>query len=197
MLDNGKVLIADFGISKRLDDTATTSSVKGIDAYIDPRCLTPEVTIKRNKEFDVYSLGVLFWELMKGIPPPRNFANIIKDISRNKEKYIGNISLIKENDSALSGYADIYIKCWSPAPEQRPKLDEISENLKNISEKTIAEFIEINNQQNQQNAQLTLYCTERLDSSNDILENININTHHEDESNDDNLGRILPLYLTV
>ncbi|RIB11933.1 kinase-like domain-containing protein [Gigaspora rosea] len=175
LLDNGKVLIADFGISKRLDDTATTSSVKGIDAYIDPRCFNPEV--RRDKEFDIYSIGVLLWELMKGIPPPRNFANIIKDISQSKEKYIGDISLNKENNSALSEYANIYIKCWSPALEQRPKLDNILEKLENILNKTTAEFVEISNQQI---AQLPLYCSERLDSSNDILENINVNTHHED-----------------
>ncbi|KAF0554761.1 kinase-like protein [Gigaspora margarita] len=184
LLDNGKVLIADFGISKRLDDTTTTSSVKGIEAYIDPRCFNPEV--KRDKKFDIYSLGVLLWELMKGIPPPRKFENIIKDISRSKEKYIGDISLNKENNSALSEYADIYIKCWSPALEQRPKLDNILETLENISKKTTAEFIEISNQQI---TRLTLYCSERLDSSNDMFENINIDTHHEDnqkESNNDN-----------
>ncbi|RIB11934.1 kinase-like domain-containing protein, partial [Gigaspora rosea] len=181
LLDNGKVLIADFGISKRLDDTAATSSVKGIDAYIDPRCFNPEV--KRDKEFDIYSLGVLLWELMKGIPPPRNFTNIIKDISRSKEKYIGDISINKKNNSALSEYANIYIKCWSPALEQRPKLDNILEKLDNISKKTTAEFIEISNQQI---AQLTLYCSERLDSSNDILKSINVNTHHEDNQNESN-----------
>ncbi|KAF0554764.1 kinase-like protein [Gigaspora margarita] len=195
LLDNGKVLIADFGLSKRLDDTATTSSVKGIDAYIDPRCFNPEV--KRDKEFDIYSLGVLLWELMKGIPPPRNFVNIIKDISRNKEKYIGDISLNKENNSALSEYADIYIKCWSPTLEQRPKLDNILEKLENISKKTTAEFIKISNQQI---TLLTLYCSERLDSSNYILESINVKTHHEDnqnESNNDSFGRKFGLSLII
>ncbi|CAG8856151.1 33401_t:CDS:1, partial [Gigaspora margarita] len=97
-------------------------------------------------------------------------------ISRNKEKYIGDISLNKENNSALSEYADIYIKCWSSALEERPKPDNILEKLENISNKTTAEFIEISNQQI---VQLTLYCSERLDSSNDIIESINVNTHHE------------------
>ncbi|KAF0554765.1 kinase-like protein [Gigaspora margarita] len=181
LLDNGKVLIADFGLSKRLDDTATTSSVKGIEAYIDPRCFNPEV--KRDKEFDIYSLGVLLWELMKGIPPPHNFVNIIKDISRNKEKYIGDISLNKENNSALSEYADIYIKCWSPTLEQRPKLDNILEILENISKKTTVEFIKISNQQI---TQLKLYCSERLDSSNYILESIN--EDNQNDSNNDSFG---------
>ncbi|CAG8787785.1 24598_t:CDS:2, partial [Gigaspora rosea] len=122
----------------------------------------------------------------------KNFMLVLQfadgDISQSKEKYIGDISLNKENNSALSEYANIYIKCWSPALEQRPKLDNILEKLENILNKTTAEFVEISNQQI---AQLPLYCSERLDSSNDILENINVNTHHEDnqnESNNDNFG---------
>ncbi|CAG8827710.1 15477_t:CDS:2, partial [Gigaspora margarita] len=85
------------------------------------------------------------------------------------------------NNSALSKYADIYIKCWSPALEERPKPDNILETLENISNKTTAEFVEISNQQI---TQLPLYCSERLDSYNDILENINVNTHHEGNRDD-------------
>ncbi|CAG8782987.1 16802_t:CDS:2, partial [Racocetra fulgida] len=164
-----------LGISKCLDDPAAASSVVvGIEAYIDPRCLNPEV--KRDKEFDIYSLGVLFWELMNGIPPPSRFTILNKVISQNKEKYIEEISLNKKNNATLSDYADIYIKCCSSELDQRPLLDEISEKLENIS-KTTVEFIEINNQQ--KTAQSKPNYSEQLDSPNNTAENISVEKHHE------------------
>ncbi|CAG8479738.1 27148_t:CDS:2 [Gigaspora margarita] len=83
------------------------------------------------------------------------------DYSEELEKYLKGLNIksfdnskfsehkiigYKVNDPVLSDYADIYLKCWSPALDQRPNLDKISEILENILEKTTTEFIEINNQ---------------------------------------------------
>ncbi|CAG8594101.1 11510_t:CDS:2 [Dentiscutata erythropus] len=83
-------------------------------------------------------------------------------------------------DATLSDYADIYIKCCSSELDQRPTLNEISKKLENLSENTTVEFIKnCINKNNQQTVQPILNYLERLDSSNIITENINMEKHHE------------------
>ncbi|CAG8449047.1 16668_t:CDS:2, partial [Cetraspora pellucida] len=128
LIDNGKALISDFGISKSLDDTSDSSSVlMGVPAYIDPRCLQNK--IKRDKKSDIYSLGVLFWELTSGIPPFHSSGKISHEESK---KPIANTP---------SDYVKLYKDCRSSNLDQRPTLDEILLRLKNLSKTTTIEFI--------------------------------------------------------
>ncbi|CAG8802170.1 14574_t:CDS:2, partial [Dentiscutata erythropus] len=95
--------------------------------------------------------------------------------SLNKKKFI---------DATLSDYADIYIKCCSSELDQRPTPDEISKKLENLSENTTDKFIKnCINKNNQQTVQSILNYLERLDSSNIITENINMDKHHEGNQN--------------
>ncbi|CAG8796086.1 32281_t:CDS:1, partial [Racocetra persica] len=97
-------------------------------------------------------------------------------ISQNKKKYIDIIPLNEENDSILSDYADISIKCRSYELDQRPALDEILKKLENLSEKTTIEFItNCIDIKDQKTAQLITNYSERLDSSNNITECIEMN----------------------
>ncbi|KAF0553674.1 kinase-like protein [Gigaspora margarita] len=72
LIHDDKALISDFGLSTQLDDSnsISNSDLKGILAYIDSQCfLQFGKTIKPDKKSDIYSLGVLFWELSSGKPP--------------------------------------------------------------------------------------------------------------------------------
>jgi serine/threonine protein kinase len=76
-VNNGKLLIADFESSKRLteDTTNTAGNRSGVIEYIDPQCFKNNNYVRRKKS-DIYSLGILFWEISSGHPP---FQNIERD----------------------------------------------------------------------------------------------------------------------
>ncbi|KAF0486323.1 kinase-like protein [Gigaspora margarita] len=148
LMNDGKPLIADFGISKSKhtddDDNSPNSYLKGMgmSAYIDPQCFDQEKD-KRDERSDIYSLGVLLWELTSGAPPFSDLTNdyakyaiAIKTFNGGREEII---------PGTPQGYADIYKNCWSPEPEKRPKLDDILSNLDKLSTNTFVEFI-INDQ---------------------------------------------------
>ncbi|RIB16439.1 kinase-like domain-containing protein, partial [Gigaspora rosea] len=93
LVNDGKALIADFGIAKQLNDSISlNSTIAGMPAYIDPRYLQFYLqfgsNIKIDKKFDIYSLGVLLWELTSGIPPfnSHHLLAIILDVLKIKER---------------------------------------------------------------------------------------------------------------
>jgi serine/threonine protein kinase len=61
--------LADFGLSRRIEDaTNQKSSLYGVIPYIDPKRLE-NLSYKFNEKSDVYSVGVLLWEMSSGQPP--------------------------------------------------------------------------------------------------------------------------------
>ncbi|KAF0538224.1 glycosyltransferase family 2 protein [Gigaspora margarita] len=134
LINDGKALITDFGISRQLNGSTTSSSaVFGMIPYIDPFCI--ENKYKRDKKSDIYSLGVIFWELTSGIPPFNNFSSMaimIEIANGTREKMVENTPL---------DYANLYNRCWSSSPDQRPTLNEILTELEKLSIETNIEFI--------------------------------------------------------
>ncbi|RIB23973.1 kinase-like domain-containing protein [Gigaspora rosea] len=70
--------LADFGLSKRIDQSTkskTTSEVFGVVPYLDPECfILKDGTRKcKNEKSDVYSVGVLLWEISSERTPFQNF----------------------------------------------------------------------------------------------------------------------------
>ncbi|KAF0515144.1 kinase-like protein [Gigaspora margarita] len=136
LVDDGKALIADFGIAKQLNDSISFSStIAGMPAYTDPRYLQHGDI---DKKVDIYSLGVLLWELTSGIPPFNShphIAVILEVLQDKRERTIPNTP---------SSYADLYMRCWSSDPTQRPTLDSILTKLKKFSTETSIKYM-INN----------------------------------------------------
>lgn len=62
----GHALLTDFGLSRQGIDTNITKSFCGSVAYLAPEMLTK---VGHNKTIDWYLVGVLFYELLVGIPP--------------------------------------------------------------------------------------------------------------------------------
>ncbi|CAG8473631.1 9893_t:CDS:2, partial [Dentiscutata heterogama] len=169
LINDGNALIADFGLSKQLNDTASSClDLKGMIAYVDPQCLRTSKP-PDDKKSDIYSLGVLFWELTSGIPPfgkiPQVSIILIKILSHERENVI---------DNTPSDYSDLYKKCWSSYPDQRPTLCEILDQLKMLSDKT---SVEITNYIKKQAIKLFLakecpctYTFDHLDKSTQLSE---------------------------
>src|ERR1051325_3627004 len=68
------IKLADFGLSKRIEDASNSQSkLFGIVPYIDPKSFNRQRNNNSqhslNKKSDIYSVGVLLWEISSGQPP--------------------------------------------------------------------------------------------------------------------------------
>ena len=61
-------MIGDLGLSKQLGEDKSNSVLLGMFAYIDPQCYIKN-NYQQDDKSDIYSLGVLFWEISSGKPP--------------------------------------------------------------------------------------------------------------------------------
>ena len=132
-------MLADFGLSKYLAEIKSNSKILGMPAYIEPQCFTDNKH-KRNEKSDIYSLGVLFWEISSGKPP---FSEtFIYKISLDIVKGIRETQI----DKTPLKYQQLYEKCWKEEPNQRPDIDEIYKILIEMkSQFNNNEHININN----------------------------------------------------
>jgi len=61
--------LADFGLSRKIADASSnTSKIFGVIPYVDPKCFNNE-KYKLDKKSDVYSVGVLMWQISSGCQP--------------------------------------------------------------------------------------------------------------------------------
>ena len=130
-MNNGRLLIADtfkFGRIPKIKDEKKhkpTDNRIEIIGYIDPQCFK-DINYKKDKKSDIYSLGVLLWELTSGRPPFSNFDYVdsflialqIRDGSR--ETPVENTPL---------EYQRLYQMCWDELPASRPNIDDVHETL--------------------------------------------------------------------
>ena len=57
-------------MSKRIEESSETqSNLRGIIPYIDPKKFDASQSYSLNEKSDVYSIGVLSWEISSGRPP--------------------------------------------------------------------------------------------------------------------------------
>ena len=61
--------MSDFGLSKRIEEASKSQSdLFGVVPYIDPKKFIKR-SYSLNKKSDIYSIGVLLWEISNGYPP--------------------------------------------------------------------------------------------------------------------------------
>ncbi|RHZ84017.1 hypothetical protein Glove_86g152 [Diversispora epigaea] len=145
LVHKGKLLIADLGLSQQLDANSD-SPVGGMIAYTDPEYLRNTKTYKRNKTSDIYSLGVLFWELSSGRPPFYNYSSmsVFQTVTSDKrEEYIR---------ETPKDYINIYSSAWQSDPNSRPNIETICDFLENIQFENVynisSENIQLKNDEN-------------------------------------------------
>ncbi|PKK74451.1 kinase-like protein [Rhizophagus irregularis] len=128
LVNNGKLSIADLGLSKKLAEAATNSIANkmGIIEYIEPQCIKSD-KYKKNKKSDIYSLGVLLWEISSGKCP-------FSDRSRDVLAY--HISYNNLREKPIGGtpqkYQQLYQECWDSEPELRPDIEKVYETLSQL-----------------------------------------------------------------
>ncbi|RGB40271.1 kinase-like domain-containing protein [Rhizophagus diaphanus] len=128
LVNNGKLIIADFGLSKKLAEVITNSvgNRYGVVEYVEPQCFN-NINYKKDEKSDIYSLGVLLWEISSGRRPysgcPRNLLN----------DHIKNGNREKPIEGTLPKYQKLYQVCWDDKPKSRPDIEEVHEIISQLN----------------------------------------------------------------
>ncbi|RIA92864.1 kinase-like domain-containing protein [Glomus cerebriforme] len=118
LVNNGSLMIADLGLSKHLTEIKSNSILFGVPAYIEPQCYIDH-NYKQNEKSDIYSLGVLFWEISSGKPPFSEIPTL--NINLLVIRGIREIPI----ENTPFEYQQLYENCWKEEPNQRPDINEI------------------------------------------------------------------------
>ncbi|KDP21843.1 hypothetical protein JCGZ_00630 [Jatropha curcas] len=133
--------VADFGLSRLapvLDDEGNlpnhiSTVVKGTPGYLDPEYF---LTHKLTDKSDVYSLGIVFLELLTGLQPISHGKNIAREVNMAYQSGIV-FSII---DSRMGSYPSecverfiaLALACCHDKPENRPSMSKVVRELENI-----------------------------------------------------------------
>uniref|UniRef100_U9V817 Protein kinase domain-containing protein n=1 Tax=Rhizophagus irregularis (strain DAOM 181602 / DAOM 197198 / MUCL 43194) TaxID=747089 RepID=U9V817_RHIID len=122
-----KIKLADFGLSKKIAKASSNrSQICGIIPFVDPRSLNDH-DYKLNEKSDVYSIGVLMWQISSGIRPFSDLnydAGLMLSIVNGKREEI--------IDNTPIEYSNLYSECWKDEPDERPYMQEVVLALKSI-----------------------------------------------------------------
>jgi serine/threonine protein kinase/tetratricopeptide (TPR) repeat protein len=112
---SGRVLVMDFGIARSMEDTGLTSTgaLIGTPAFMSPEQAKGD---KLDTRSDLFSFGVIFYELLTGKAPYQSDTAVGLLIKRIQERPKPPIDLDKELPQALS---DIVLKCLVVDRDQR------------------------------------------------------------------------------
>ncbi|CAI2181517.1 17551_t:CDS:2 [Funneliformis geosporum] len=129
------IKISDFGCSCL--QGSDTKAACGVIPYMEPKTFKDPL-FKLTKKSDIYSLGVLFWELTS-CASPFNFESTV-DIAIRFEILEG----LRENSipTTNSSFVKIYKRCWKPEPDERPDIVQVISELNSIDSKSHFDFKE-------------------------------------------------------
>ncbi|CAI2172753.1 1754_t:CDS:2 [Funneliformis geosporum] len=148
LIRQGVIKLADFGLSKRIDAATNQSKTFGVIPYVDPKFFNKRridnssPRFKLNEKSDVYSVGVLLWEISSGRPP-----FYIKDEGYDISLAVEILGGLREKiiPGTPEEYVKIYNVCWDNEPNNRPSMNQVVDKLNAII--TITNTTE-NNQSN-------------------------------------------------
>jgi serine/threonine protein kinase len=119
-----QAITGDLGLSKSSLVDEKDNEIYGVIPYV-----APEVFQKKEytKASDVYSIGMIMWELMTGRRPfwdrNHNIDLIIEICDGLRPPIVTN---------APKGYIELMKQCWRSDPNERPTAAELQENIEEI-----------------------------------------------------------------
>ncbi|XP_061375466.1 probable LRR receptor-like serine/threonine-protein kinase At1g06840 isoform X2 [Gastrolobium bilobum] len=132
--------VADFGLSRLapyLDEEETpryvSTVVKGTPGYLDPEYL---LTHKLTDKSDVYSLGIVFLELLTGMRPISHGKNIVREV--NVACQTGIMYSIIDSEmgfypsDCLDKFVTLALSCCLDNPQERPSMLDVVRELEHI-----------------------------------------------------------------
>ncbi|GES84076.1 kinase-like domain-containing protein [Rhizophagus clarus] len=124
-----KTFITDLGLCRPIDQTLKNISKKrdvyGVLPYVAPEILRR--TQDYSKTSDIYSFGIIMWEILHGKPP---FYNISHDVNLAIEICQGLRPKI-EKKRVPKWYIGLMIECWNKDPLKRPDILEVRKIIAN------------------------------------------------------------------
>ncbi|KAF3436989.1 hypothetical protein FNV43_RR19742 [Rhamnella rubrinervis] len=119
--------VGDFGLSKIKRNTLVSGGVRGTLPWMAPELLNGSSN-KVSEKVDVFSFGIVLWEILTGEEPYANmhYGAIIGGIVNNTLR------------PTIPGYCDpewrrLMEQCWAPNPLARPSFTEIASRLRVMS----------------------------------------------------------------
>jgi serine/threonine protein kinase len=109
--------IGDLGLSQPANDKKKNIEIYGVIPYIAPEIFKGSTF---SKESDIYSLGMIMWELTTGCKP---FANAEHDHTLIFNIIDGVRPEITEDTPEF--YANLMKSCWDSDPRKRPSISDI------------------------------------------------------------------------
>jgi serine/threonine protein kinase len=129
--DNLTVFISDFGLS-RPADKPISKKIYGVLPYIAPEVLRGK---PYTKAADIYSFGIIMWELTSGIPA---FVDSLHDVELCLNICKGlRPKIVKDTGFE---YAELMKRCWDSDPNKRPTAEELHEYTKRFHDKYYDKF---------------------------------------------------------
>ncbi|KAJ7974253.1 Receptor-like protein kinase [Quillaja saponaria] len=130
--------VADFGLSKEENFDGRNSGLKGTYGYIDPVYMS---TNKFTMMSDIYSFGIIIFELITAIHPHQNLMDYINLAAMSSdgvdvivdEKLRGEFNL-----EEVRGLASVAHKCLRKLPRKRPSIAEVSQAILKIKQRRLA-----------------------------------------------------------
>jgi serine/threonine protein kinase len=133
--------VADFGLSRLapvpdLEGTTpghVSTVVKGTPGYLDPEYF---LTHKLTDKSDVYSLGVVFLELLTGMHPISHGKNIVREVSIAQQT--GRIYELVDDrmgsypSECVVKFFTLALKCCEEETDARPSMAEVTRELEGI-----------------------------------------------------------------
>ncbi|CAI9105763.1 OLC1v1004771C1 [Oldenlandia corymbosa var. corymbosa] len=133
--------VADFGISRLapqldaegLSPQHVSTIVKGTPGYLDPEYL---MTYQLTDKSDVYSIGIVFLELLTGKQPIMQGKNIVREVKL--EQHSGKMYSVVDRRmgsypcECVERFIGLGLKCCADKPDTRPSILDVVRELENI-----------------------------------------------------------------
>ncbi|CAB4420974.1 unnamed protein product [Rhizophagus irregularis] len=128
LMNDGNIKISDFGLSKNLNSTMSSNNkFFGMIPFIDPQKLNHGKKYVLDKRSDIYSLGMVLWEISSCQTPfcGEDLACLSLKICQGlKEKSVKGTPM---------EYKHIYTSCWKIEPNSRPLIEGVLSRLRSMS----------------------------------------------------------------